>query len=106
MVKITNGKNTYAVTKGAFDGIYSKQGYEIIKEDKKVEGTPESEAEKAVSQLAASEDEAFVTEMYEKPVSKWTKEDTKRFAELNGVDISGTKNLEEAKALLREKLEF
>ena len=27
MVKITNGVNVFEVTKGAFDGIYSRQGY-------------------------------------------------------------------------------
>ena len=38
MVKITNGVNVYEVTRGAFDGIFSRQGYTIVDEaaEKKV----------------------------------------------------------------------
>ena len=32
MVKITNGVNVFEVTKGAFDGIYSRQGYRLVDE--------------------------------------------------------------------------
>ena len=38
MVKITNGKDVFEVTRGAFDGIYSKQGYTIL--DEKEASTP------------------------------------------------------------------
>ena len=30
MVKITNGVNVFEVTRGAFDGIYSRQGYKLV----------------------------------------------------------------------------
>lgn len=105
MVKITNGKNTYSVTKGAFESIYANQGYTVVKKTK-VDEPAKPKASKAVQENPVSEDEAFVAEMYETPVSKWSKENAKRFAELNGVDISGTKNLDEAKELLRKELEF
>ena len=96
MVKITNGLNTFEVTRGAFDGIYSRQGYTIVKEDKLKEIPKES---------ALSEDEMFLIDIQEKPISQWSKEEVKRFASLKGVNISGTKNVGEAKSLIKDFLD-
>lgn len=97
MVKITNGKNVFEVTRGAFDGIYSRQGYTILNEQ--VPGQQENkEPEK-------TEDEVFVDEIIEKPVSQWNKDEVKKFAALKGIDISGTKNAGEAKELIKAFLE-
>lgn len=97
MVKITNGVNVFEVTRGAFDGIYSRQGYTLV-EDVKVgtenTGTPEK-----------SEDEKFIEEIIEKPISQWSKDEIKRFAALEGIDISGTKNAGEAKEIIKEFLD-
>ena len=95
MVKITNGVNTFEVTRGAFDGIYSRQGYKLVNEnveakDTKVNETPEK-----------TEDEIFVEEILEKPISQWGKEDIKRFAAIKEIDISGTKNANEAKEIIK-----
>lgn len=97
MVKITNGKNIFEVTRGAFDGIYSRQGYTIMNEQ--VPGQQESqEPEK-------TEDEMFVDEVIEKPISQWNKDEVKKFAALKGIDISGTKSAGEAKELIKAFLE-
>lgn len=98
MVKITNGVNVFEVTRGAFDGIYSRQGYTIVGAEKaaKVEDAQVSEI---------SEDDAFLAEIVEKPISQWNKEEVKRFATLKQIDISGTKNANEAKAIIKEVLE-
>lgn len=96
MVKITNGLNTFEVTRGAFDGIYSRQGYTIVKEDELKEIPKES---------ALSEDEMFLIDIQEKPISQWSKEEVKRFANLKGVNISGTKNVGEAKNLIKDFLD-
>lgn len=96
MVKITNGANVFEVTRGAFDGIYSRQGYHVIEE--RVEAQHEEIPEK-------NEDELFIEEIVEKPVSQWNKEEVKRFAALNDIDITGTKNVGEAKGLIKEFLE-
>lgn len=98
MVKITNGKDVFEVTRGAFDGIYSRQGYHIINENKTVSNQIPKAPEK-------TEDEKFLEEIVEKPISQWSKEEIKRFAALKEIDITGTKNANEAKEIIKEFLE-
>lgn len=96
MVKITNGVNVFEVTRGAFDGIYSRQGYTVVDEATKrkaADWVPEK-----------TEDELFLDEILEKPISQWNKEEVKRFAALNDIDIAGTKNANEAKNVIKEFL--
>ena len=95
MVKITNGVNMFEVTRGAFDGIYSRQGYKLV--DEKVE----AKAPEAPAALEKSEDDIFVEEILEKPISQWNKEEVKRFAAIKEIDISGTKNANEAKEIIK-----
>ena len=99
MVKITNGENTFTVTRGAFDGIYSRQGYKIVDEKKAKENVEPPKAPEK------TDDEKFIEEMVEKPISQWSKDEVKRFAALNDIDITGTKNANEAKELIKEFLE-
>lgn len=99
MVKITNGINVFEVTRGAFDGIYSRQGFTIMDEKKiasKVEDTEIPEK---------TDDEKFLDEIVEKPISQWNKEEVKRFAALKEIDITGTKNAGEAKAIIKDFIE-
>lgn len=93
MVKITNGVNVFEVTRGAFDGIYSRQGYRLIDIDEKVSEMPVIPEK--------SEDEIFVEEILEKPISQWNKEEVKRFAAIKEINISGTKNANEAKEIIK-----
>ena len=98
MVKITNGVNVFEVTRGAFDGIYSRQGYTIMNEkaakDAKTPEAPEK-----------TEDEIFVEEILEKPISQWNKDEVKRFAGIKEIDITGTKNVNVAKEIIKSFLE-
>lgn len=98
MVKITNGVNVFEVTRGAFDGIYSRQGYTIM-DEKNVETVKVHEVPEK------TEDEKFLDEIVEKPISQWNKEEVKRFAALKEIDIAGTKNAGEAKAIIKEFIE-
>ena len=95
MVKITNGVNVFEVTKGAFDGIYSRQGYKLVDEK------AEAKAYKTRAVPEKSEDDIFVEEILEKPISQWNKEEVKRFAAIKEIDISGTKNANEAKEIIK-----
>ena len=97
MVKITNGVNVFEVTRGAFDGIYSRQGYTIMNE-KAAKSTKTPKAPKASKK---TEDEIFVEEILEKPISQWNKEEIKRFAAIKEINISGTKNANEAKEIIK-----
>lgn len=95
MVKITNGVNVFEVTRGAFDGIYSRQGYRLVDEKTEVK------APEAPAAPEKSEDDIFVEEILEKPISQWNKEEVKRFAAIKEIDISGTKNANEAKEIIK-----
>lgn len=98
MVKITNGVNVFEVSNGAFEGIYSKQGYSKVAET--VPNVPVAEPV-----VEKTEDELFVENIVEKPISQWNKDEVKRFAELKEVDISGTRNAGEAKELIKAYLD-
>lgn len=99
MVKITNGVNVFEVTRGAFDGIYSRQGYTILNENKAVNEVVNANASEK------TEDEKFIDEIVEKPISQWNKEEVKRFAALNDINIVGTKNVNEAKEIIKNFIE-
>ena len=94
MVTITNGTDVYTVTRGAFESLYAKQGFEICKQRKKAEHVDEKHDELT--------DDEFVEKLEEKPLAEWGKIEVKRYAEIFGIDISGTKNIDEARDLIRE----
>ena len=101
MVTIKNGNNVHVVTEGAYKEIFSKLGYEIIsgKEEVSIE-TPIDVDDNAMSE----EDEEFILGVEEKPISQWSKTEVKKYAELKRIDITGTKNVNEAKAIIKEFL--
>ena len=98
MVKITNGIDVFEVSRGAYEGIYAHQGYKILIDEKPEEVMEDNEP-------AKSEDEKFFEEIVEKPLSQWNKTEVKRFAALKEIDIAGTKNVNEAKTIIKEFLE-
>src|SRR5574344_1872814 len=100
MVKITNGINVFEVTKGAFDGIYSRQGYRKVEEQPVEDVTPE---ENKVPEK--DETEVFCEEILEKPIGQWNKDEVKKFAEIKSIDITGTKNANEAKERIKAFLD-
>lgn len=100
MVKITNGIDIFEVTNGAFEGIYSHQGFTVI--PKEVEGNI---LEKVVEDVPVKTDEEiFLIEIVEKPIAQWNKDEIKRFAALKEINLSETKNATEAKELIKAHL--
>lgn len=95
MIKITNGVDVFEVTKGAFDGIYSHQGY--TKFEEVVNNAVDDEM---VSSM--NEDDDFVAEVREKPIGQWNKEEIKRFADINNISLAGTKNASEARTIIKD----
>lgn len=91
MVKITNGINVIEVTNGAFETVYKGQGYHKVVEQQAVVSAPVKDE----GQDAGEVDR--ITELEEKPVSQWSKAEVKEYAEAKGIDLSGTKNVNEAK---------
>ena len=99
MVKITNGISIFEVTRGAFDGIYSRQGYTIVNEKKDTQSAAEVKAPEKTA------DEKFIEEIIVKPISQWNKNEIKRFAALKEIDITGTKSADEAKEIIKDFIE-
>lgn len=91
MVKITNGINVIEVTNGAFETVYKGQGYHKVVEQQAFVSAPVKDE----GQDAGEVD--HITELEEKPVSQWSKAEVKEYAEAKGIDLSGTKNVNEAK---------
>lgn len=90
-VRITDGVSEIEVSQGAFENIYSKQGFTEVKRELVEEAEP---VEKTDEEIAA--------DIEEKPLSTWDKADIKKYADVYGIDLSGTKNIEEARDLIRE----
>lgn len=97
MVKITNGINVFEVTTGAYEGIYRHQGYQIIGEEKEQDFVSEESSENE-----ETADEIFAEELQKKPISQWNKEEVKRYAAVKGIDIKGTKSVNEAKEIIKK----
>lgn len=101
MVTIKNGNNIHVVTEGAYKEIFSRLGYEVIsgKEEVSIE-TPIDMDDNTMSE----EEMNFILGVEEKPISQWSKAEVKKYAELKRIDITGTKNVNEAKAIIKEFL--
>ena len=98
MIKISDGINTMIVTNGAYNSMYKNMGFapyaEIeIKEEKDIE-TPDK-----------SDEEIFLEKILEKPISEWSKNEVKKFADIKEIDLVGTKNATEAKDVISKWLE-
>lgn len=109
MVKITDGISVFEVTKGAFDGVYSHQGFELL-EDVEAEDVNEDEIaeDEGTSEDVAgdSESNAYSVDALEsKPLDKWTKAEAKFYAEHYEIDLSKAKNFKEVKAIIAGYLE-
>lgn len=103
MVKITNGTNVIEVSKGAFNNIYVKCGYSLMDDFKgnKVEKktTEPLENPEPIVETPVEDYEEISTDDI-KTISKWSKSQVKKFAAQQGIDISNTKNVNEAKDVI------
>lgn len=101
MIKITNGDVIYEVTRGAYETVYKPMGFYEFK-GKPVEHADDV-AEDAVDEPEhvvddeQSEDDAWCDELEKKPIGQWNKAEVKQYASIKGVDITGTKSINDAK---------
>lgn len=100
MKKITNGTIIIEVTEGAYESIFKAQGYTEVDAPVVVE----TKVEEPVTEPEKDEDDLFVEELLEKPIGSWNGKEVKKFAEIKGIDISGTKNANEAKEIIKDFL--
>lgn len=129
MVRITNGEVTSRVPYSAYISMYRRLGFTIegeepIKPQEKVE-TPKKEEKKEESKKSnsaveeevtedeyvededeeAADDEAFVEDILEKPLSQWSPDELKKFAEIKNIDTSKAKKVSEARAIIKKYLD-
>lgn len=95
-VKITNNIDTFEVTKGAFKTVFEPQGYRLVDE---VEPMPQNDSGEPNTN-GQSDDEKFVDEIVEKPVSEWTQEELKRFADINEISLDGVGKVSQVREII------
>lgn len=129
MVRITNGETTSRVPYSAYISYFKNIGFVIegeeptspkattpkkVEEQPKVEEKVEDESEttdeveddyEAEEDEEAADNEAFVEDILEKPISQWTQDELKKFAEIKNVDTSKAKKVSEARAIIKKYLE-
>ena len=85
---------------------YKGLGFNVV--DERVEESTqipeEFEGEEEAPEL--TEEQAFIVEMEKKPLAQWNKEEVKKYASIAGVDISGTKNAQEAKERIKAYIDM
>lgn len=121
MVTISNGKTTFRVTAGAVE-VYKSMGFHVVddkendqikpvehKEEKVAEdvaGEPEADGSDAEDEGVEDDtEEAYVTELLEKPLSQWSNEEVKEFVRIKGIDTSGAKKLSQVKDIIKAYLD-
>lgn len=105
MIKITNGTEIYEVTRGAFETVYKPMGFyefdgkPVEHVDDVAEDVIEDVAEETKHEAddEQSEDDAWCEELEKKPIGQWNKAEVKQYASVKGIDITGTKSINEAK---------
>ena len=97
MVKITDGVNYFEVTTGAYEEIYKSQGFEIV------DDSNEDSIEDYIDDSIDDEDDDS-NEDSDEPLSEWSSKKVKAFARENGIDLTGTKSVDEAKERINEFL--
>ena len=121
MVTISNGKTTFRVTAGAVE-VYKSMGFHVVddkendqikpverKEEKVAEdvaGEPEADGSDAEDEgVEEYTEEAYVTELLEKPLSQWSNEEVKEFVRIKGIDTTGAKKLSQVKDIIKAYLD-
>lgn len=97
MVKITNGINVFEVPSGAAKA-YEASGYHIVSGHDNVDKViiEDEVVEDVVND--ANDDNRFVEEIMEKPVSQWNGEEIRRYASIKGIDLTGVRTTKQARS--------
>lgn len=118
MVDITNGINTITVTKGAFEEIYKHQGYTLVHDyassiQVKPSETIKSEDNNYIDETKGlknnsqeetdktDDSESLENELLEKPISQWSQEELREYAEENGISLEGVTKAKEARNIIK-----
>ena len=105
MITVSNGIDTFSITKGAFP-VYKTMGFRVVDEHEADEHTAEVPVDDDSLNIVdesdiSDEDAAFLNAIVEKPISQWSSIEVKKYANINGIDISRAKNLKEGKSIVK-----
>lgn len=121
MIEITNGNDKYTVTRGAYETVYKGMGFYPVGQEPVVQSTggdtsdvdevvPERVEDADVEAVDAPagpleaeeseepEDEKWCKSIRQKPISQWNKQELKRYATLNGIDVSGARTVNDVRS--------
>lgn len=121
MIEITNGNDMYTVTRGAYETVYKGMGFYPVGQEPVVQSTggdasdvdevvPERVEDVDVEAVDAtagpveaeeseeSEDEKWCMSIRQKPISQWNKQELKRYATLNDIDVSGARTVNDVRS--------
>lgn len=125
MVTITDGNQMFRVTAGAV-GPYKAAGFRVVsdeeaeemtkaqqveeeviggKEEQTVKPVPEGFDDGTEEESGDSEEEAYVTELLEKPLSQWSTDEMKKFVEIRGIDTSKATKASQVRQIIREYMD-
>ena len=112
MVIITNGNVTTKVSVGAYNSMYKDLGFTVV--DGEVAASAEEvvvpelvdEVPDIVEETTQSADESNdFSELLEKPLTQWSKQEVKDFAAAKGIELQGAKSFNDAKELVKQYLD-
>lgn len=120
MITITDGSTQYNVTRGAYETIYKGMGFYPVGQEPSVQSTggvvaddPAVEAEEPgqadvedttevddtdkAEELAESEEDKWCKAIRQKPITQWSKQDLKKYADINGISLDGAKTVNDVR---------
>lgn len=118
MVTITNGVRTFSVTSGSVN-LYKSMGFSVVSDEiledmkyadkEQYEYTVESDKTKdnnlEHTKSDVNEEDAFIEELLEKPLSQWKNEEVKDFVRIKGIDTSGAQKVSQVRDIIKTYLE-
>lgn len=94
MIELINDNGDVIKVPSGARKFYESQGFTPVSPKVNIIAAPE------VAEVEA--EESKFKELLEKPIGQWKKAEVIEFAEANGIDISGTKNINEAKSIIKD----
>lgn len=104
MVKIYRNGQIIGVSKGAYEEIYSKQGFQLL-DEKKVKDAENSDLKDDGKHAGEADEVNEFAELEAKPLSEWTVDEVKAYARKHKIVLRGAKGEDEVKARIKAFLD-
>lgn len=121
MVVITNGVKTFKVPAGAVKP-YEGMGFRVVSdsEAKSIKSQQDKgdnqppvhqssgkgeEVESSEIDVEKSEEDAYIEELLEKPLSQWSNDEVKEFVRIKEIDTTGAQKISQVRVIIKNYLE-